>query len=760
MPDRHHLFFVLWTRLAKAVPELSATEWTVGGLVLLLAALALLRWPKRWERARTPVRWCVAVALCGAALWRAWDLRWVSDDAFISFRYARNFAEGYGLVFNPGERVEGYTNFLWTALLVPAAALKIPLGITSIVLGLLAMAAAMLLTVRVASIICPRRGRAVFPIAALLLATSYVFANYGTSGLETMFAAALVLLALERALAGRMMQAGLAGILATMAHPDHGVFYAALGAAIVLDRRNRRDVFRFALPFLSIYLPYFLARWWYYGSFFPNTYYAKSGGDSYYTQGLDYVLICVMAGGLVWWLPMFFIGLHAQRHKLFGKFMIIAVPVYLLYVMKIGGDFMLGRLFVPLLPLAALAVESGARHLAGSRRLVWAMVGVVLAALSALPIRVVRIGEKFHHVADERSFYEIETLHPMRIRSPSTRFADRLKETVGTGFDGPLVGNGCVGIVGYETGLPFLDAFGLTDPVIARKPIAVRGRPGHEKLASGSEMFAGGAVMTDIGVYPPEYDRLTEALPGIPVRLVAYREDIVRSFRKLPPDAPLDVPHFLKNYQAPPNDHSRFMCDLWFFEAYYFAHQGGERREEFVRKLQDGTMLTPQAATFYSLPDGRVPDGYSRVMAIDFAHEDFGRWMRVGTAFDTLPATSAVGGQSVVAGNVGPFINTFTVNRGDDATGALQSPSFRIDGDVITLRVGGGRDSEQLRVSLIIEGREAVNATGCGTEIMGRRIWDVSNHIGREASVMIVDRSPGRWGHILVDEIEVWRKDS
>ena len=38
------------------------------------------------------------------------------DDAMISMRYARNFADGAGLVWNAGQRpVEGYTNFLWTA---------------------------------------------------------------------------------------------------------------------------------------------------------------------------------------------------------------------------------------------------------------------------------------------------------------------------------------------------------------------------------------------------------------------------------------------------------------------------------------------------------------------------------------------------------------------------------------------------------------------------------------------------------------------
>ena len=42
----------------------------------------------------------------------------IADDAYISFRFARNLAEGHGLVWNiGGERVEGYTNALWVFLL-------------------------------------------------------------------------------------------------------------------------------------------------------------------------------------------------------------------------------------------------------------------------------------------------------------------------------------------------------------------------------------------------------------------------------------------------------------------------------------------------------------------------------------------------------------------------------------------------------------------------------------------------------------------
>src|SRR5262245_42468042 len=58
------------------------------------------------------------VAPAFALLVNMWRVRtFTVDDAYISFRYARNLAHGLGLVYNEGERIEGYTNFLWTVLL-------------------------------------------------------------------------------------------------------------------------------------------------------------------------------------------------------------------------------------------------------------------------------------------------------------------------------------------------------------------------------------------------------------------------------------------------------------------------------------------------------------------------------------------------------------------------------------------------------------------------------------------------------------------
>src|SRR4051812_34401047 len=83
----------------------------------------------RWDRGRR-LRWAMVAGAVGISLCLSLRKAWLADDAFISFRYAQNFASGLGLVFNPGEWVEGYTNFLWTIGLglLAKAGVDIPLA--------------------------------------------------------------------------------------------------------------------------------------------------------------------------------------------------------------------------------------------------------------------------------------------------------------------------------------------------------------------------------------------------------------------------------------------------------------------------------------------------------------------------------------------------------------------------------------------------------------------------------------------------------
>ena len=70
------------------------------------------------ERAQSTHRsWSVLAAALVPLLLLTWRFDWLCDDAYITFVYARNLAEGHGLVYNPGEWVEGYSEFLWALVL-------------------------------------------------------------------------------------------------------------------------------------------------------------------------------------------------------------------------------------------------------------------------------------------------------------------------------------------------------------------------------------------------------------------------------------------------------------------------------------------------------------------------------------------------------------------------------------------------------------------------------------------------------------------
>ena len=64
-----------------------------------------------------PYCWDLGSSDCHYIVLHILRYNFVSDDAFISLRYAANLLAGHGLVFNPGERVEGFTSPLWTLLL-------------------------------------------------------------------------------------------------------------------------------------------------------------------------------------------------------------------------------------------------------------------------------------------------------------------------------------------------------------------------------------------------------------------------------------------------------------------------------------------------------------------------------------------------------------------------------------------------------------------------------------------------------------------
>lgn len=230
------------------------------------------------------------------------------DDAFISFRYARNLASGLGLVFNPGERVEGYTNFLWTILMAGGYRLGLDLVVFAKLVGIAASLGTVYVLFKLCIVIRPSSARVGSrSLAALLLAANGSFATAAITGLETSLFVLLITAGAyfyvrqgrSDAAAGRRgwsrLRAGdLSAIcfaLSAMTRPE-GVAVFAFGLLLLpLSNGFKTSTLtacaRWGGIFAAIYLPYYLWRFSYYGYPFPNTFYAKTGaGIGQYVKGL------------------------------------------------------------------------------------------------------------------------------------------------------------------------------------------------------------------------------------------------------------------------------------------------------------------------------------------------------------------------------------------------------------------------------------------------------------------------------------------
>jgi levanase len=105
-------------------------------------------------------------------------------------------------------------------------------------------------------------------------------------------------------------------------------------------------------------------------------------------------------------------------------------------------------------------------------------------------------------------------------------------------------------------------------------------------------------------------------------------------------------------------------------------------------------------------------------------------------------------------------INTFDGGpRGDDNIGSLTSPPFVLDGDQVSMLVGGGHrsddDAQTLQVQLLVDGEVVRHQSGPQAGDLRWRSWDVADLRGREARLRVVDEATGGWGHLTLDHVVV-----
>jgi fructan beta-fructosidase len=141
----------------------------------------------------------------------------------------------------------------------------------------------------------------------------------------------------------------------------------------------------------------------------------------------------------------------------------------------------------------------------------------------------------------------------------------------------------------------------------------------------------------------------------------------------------------------------------------------------------------------------------------DFEGPDYGKWKVEGTAFGPGPARGTLPGQMPVSGYLGKgLVNSFY--KGDDSTGRLSSPPFKVQRRHINFLIGGGGWPGQTCMNLLVGGKVVRTATGTntapgGSEALDWASWDVREFASKDATLEIVDSRKGGWGHINVDHI-------
>ncbi|MET0340138.1 MAG: hypothetical protein ABW252_04020 [Polyangiales bacterium] len=402
---------------------------------------------------------------------------WVTEDAYITLRTIDNWVAGLGLRWNVDERVQGYTHPLWMFLLSVPYFFTREAYLTSLLTGILTTLAAALLTIRNAR----SAGHATAAIGLLLLSRSFV--EFSTSGLENPLTHLLIaqfvwVYAVRREPPRTVLL--VAGLLALNRTDALLVTVPALVHLLVLSLRERgwRPTVKDALVGFSPVIAWVAFSLFYYGFAVPNTAFAKLNTGlpkaEVARQGLTYVLEAAA------WDPPLLVALGLGCALAFGHrrprevLLAVGVLVYLGYVVKIGGDFMLGRFLTLPLFLAASLVAISELPLEEPSRL--GLVALPFVALFLHPSAVERypVGDfHFSGIADERSYYREGAALMYFTRKhglPSHHWATAGRAAAAS-RDKVLVHEN-IGFFGYYAGpkIHIIDLNALSEPMLARLP--------------------------------------------------------------------------------------------------------------------------------------------------------------------------------------------------------------------------------------------------------------------------------------------------
>ncbi|MBN2534770.1 MAG: hypothetical protein JXB88_17930 [Spirochaetales bacterium] len=405
---------------------------------------------------------------------------WLSDDAYITFRTVDNFVNGYGLTWNVNERVQAYTNPLWMFLISAFYFFTHEIFFTSIYISIVVSVATLLLfAVKIAK----TWYSAITGIVILCLSKAFI--DYTTSGLENPLLFLITALFFIVYLRGKftiktLFFLSLFASLGAFTRMDTILIFAP---CLVHAYTETRKWIKGIMAGVAGFLPFFL--WtgfslFYYGFPFPNTAYAKLNtgisdldlalqGINYFQNSVVMDPLCLIVIGV----SIFSFCFTKKKRSIASS---AGILLYLLYIVKIGGDFMSGRFFA--LPVFCAVINICAVPPDISRIIcVPALCFSLFTGLQSPYAPVfsdkdyINLTISHNGIADERGFYYPCSGYLPGLKRKNMPFCEWAREGRKLKKEGPrVIVHKNVGNAGFFAGpaVHFIDLNALTEPLLSK----------------------------------------------------------------------------------------------------------------------------------------------------------------------------------------------------------------------------------------------------------------------------------------------------
>jgi len=471
---------------------------------------------------------CIVIFFIAYCFFLSWSFLYQNvDDAYISYRYGKNLMNGKGLVYNPGEYVEGYTNFLWTIVTAPFT--KVP----AIDVSVFSIALCMIISIlniffitrisRLFNLLVEFKTGFIFLLPALFYVLDDSIAFWSIGGMEFPMYILFILGIIYNYFRLNDNKKQLYYlitflILCTLTRPEGNmIFVITIFHMFIFRKRlnNPGRAFIKIILFYSVFCAlYYGFKYFYYGQIIPNTFYAKGVTDMSMNLilGTKYIIMCV---GIRLYVLIFILFIPFKKafrgFKL--SYLLLFSIIYIVYIVAVGGDWMYAnRFFVPIIPILYILSAIGfislfiriKEYLTSVKKLdeikfrKWFIGGITILNIALFAITFSNLEYKRLIIEEDNANFERQW----------SRFGQWLKLNSPSNT---IIAVGPAGKIPYYSELYSIDMWGLNNTEIARTK-SKRLQAGHKKfnfdyvLSLNPEYIIGYAGFNDLEM-PTRYQK-------------------------------------------------------------------------------------------------------------------------------------------------------------------------------------------------------------------------------------------------------------